>query len=564
MSESKRRTYIFITGGVISSLGKGTIAASTSRILGDYGLKTTNVKCEMYVNIDSGTIRPTEHGEVFVTDDGLEADQDLGNYERFSGISMGRVNFMTTGQVYQTVIERERNLEYEGEDVEVVPHVPQEIIRRIKAAGEAADADVVIVEFGGTVGEYQLVLYLEAARMMEREMRDEVLHVHVSYLPIPSAIGEMKTKPAQYSVRTLNAAGIQPDILIGRSERAIDPVRREKLAAMSGLDVEDIFSSPDCESIYQVPLVLEEQGYGQRIVKKLNLPVSSTELSSHALAEAHAEWQQLVDTILDTRSQKDTRAVRIAIVGKYFKSGEFTLEDSYISVIEAIKHAAWSIGKHPSIQWVNSEAYEQDPSAVSELSQYDGVIIPGGYGSRGIEGKIVAIQYVREQHIPFLGICYGLQLAVVEFARHVVGLTQATTQEMDPHAAVPVIHTLEQTEAVLSGERSYGGTQRLGAYECELLDNTLAARLYKARRISERHRHRYEVNNTYRDQLEAAGMVVSGVNPELGLVEMIELPQHPYFIATQAHPEFLSQPLDPHPLFVGLVSATLSSDVSQK
>ncbi|MCA9388082.1 MAG: CTP synthase, partial [Candidatus Andersenbacteria bacterium] len=315
------RKYIFITGGVISSLGKGTIASSTGRILKDHGLKVTNIKCEMYVNIDSGTIRPTEHGEVFVTDDGLEADQDLGNYERFTGNDMGKVNFMTTGQVYQTVIERERNLEYEGEDVEVVPHVPEEVIKRIKQAGDDADAEVVITEFGGTVGEYQLVLYLEAARMMEREMPDDVIHVHVSYLPIPQSIGEMKTKPAQYSVRTLNAAGIQPDFLIGRSEQPIDESRKEKLAWIIGVEKEDIFSSPDCDSIYRVPLILEEQNYAERLFKKMG-----REMPDKGHDDRHDEWNGMVARL--TKAQEKGKELKIGIVGKYFETGEFTLEDS--------------------------------------------------------------------------------------------------------------------------------------------------------------------------------------------------------------------------------------------
>ncbi len=538
-----QRKYIFITGGVISSLGKGTIASSTGRILKDRGYQVTNVKCEMYVNIDSGTIRPTEHGEVFVTDDGLEADQDLGNYERFTENAMGRANFMTTGQIYETVIHKERNLEYEGEDVEVVPHVPQEIIRRIKAAGDANAAEIVIIELGGTVGEYQIILFLEAARMLQRELPADVVNVHVSYMPIPKSVGEMKTKPAQYSVRTLNAAGIQPDLLIGRSEQPIDEKRKEKLAWAVGVKKENVLSSPDCDTTYRVPLILEEQGYSDRLIETMGMDTRNGSMDA---------WKAFVARIDAT---KETEPINIGIVGKYFETGEFTLEDSYLSVIQAVKHAAWSQGRRAAIQWLSSENYEKNPDALADLENYGGVIIPGGYGARGTEGKIAAIRFLRENNIPFLGLCYGLQMAVIEYARNVLGLADAQTTEIDPKTKHPIIFELEQTKAVLAGTKGFGGTQRLGAYPCVLKEGTKVRAAYGVERISERHRHRYEVNDAYRAQLEAAGMTIAGVNPNLGLVEVIELSHHPFFIGTQFHPEFMSRPLTPHPLFKAFFTA---------
>jgi len=540
-SKNMPTKYIFISGGVISSLGKGITAASIAKLLQVKGYKVTNVKCEMYVNIDAGTIRPTEHGEVFVTADGIETDQDIGSYERFLGEELNRANFLTTGQIYQEVIKRERNLEYKGEDVEVVPHVPEEIIRRIKIAGKKAIADFVIVELGGTVGEYQGVLFLEANRMMKLKTPGNVCHVHVSYLPIPSTVGEMKTKPVQYSVRTLNAAGIQPDFVVGRAALPLDEKRKEKISLFCSVPKANVISNPDMASIYEVPLVLDEQKMGEKILKFFGLKPKKKDFQ---------DWKKLVKTIKSVKNE-----VKIGIVGKYFQSGDFTLEDSYISIIEAVKHSAWSLNLKPVIQWLASEKYEKDPKAVEELKNYQGVIVPGGYGSRGVEGKILAIEFLRKNKIPFFGLCYGMQLAVIEFARNVVGLKDANTTEINQKTANPVICLMSEQEELLKNKK-YGDTQRLGNYPCSILPKTLASRAYgESKQTVERHRHRYEFNNQFRSALESRGLVVSGINPQRNLVEIVELKERPFFLGAQFHPEFKSQPLKPHPLFKEFIRA---------
>ncbi len=532
--------YIFISGGVISSLGKGITAAAIAKILQAKGFRITNVKCEMYVNIDAGTIRPTEHGEVFVTADGVETDQDLGSYERFTEATLNTTNFLTTGQIYQAVIKRERNLEYDGEDVEVVPHVPEEIIRRLKEAARKTRAEFVIVELGGTVGEYQGVLFLEANRMLKLREPQNVAHIHVSYLPLPKTVGEMKTKPVQYSVRTLNAAGIQPDFVVGRAIYPLDQKRKEKISVFCGVPLNQVISNPDVESIYEVPLILDQQKIGEKVLGLFDLKPRQNAL---------ADWKKLVRTIKNVKKE-----ITIGIVGKYFKTGDFTLEDSYISIIEAIKHAAWAQHLKPKIQWLSAETYEKDPPKVKELSQYAGIIVPGGYGSRGTEGKIRAIQFVRENKIPYLGLCFGMQMATIEFARHVAGMPNANTTEINPQTRYPVICLMEEQKNLIK-KRGYGETQRLGSYACRLTKNTKAAQAYGRTQISERHRHRYEFNNQYRTQLTAKGLVISGVNPERNLVEIIEIPDHPFFVGTQFHPEFQSSPLHPHPLFLEFIRA---------
>ncbi|MDD5750219.1 MAG: CTP synthase [Candidatus Pacebacteria bacterium] len=545
--------YIFISGGVISSLGKGITAASIAKLLQSKGYEVTNVKCEMYVNIDAGTIRPTEHGEVFVTADGIETDQDIGSYERFLGKDLNSSNFLTTGQIYQAVISRERNLEYDGEDVEVVPHVPEEIIRRVKEAGEKTKAEFVIVELGGTVGEYQGVLFLEANRMMKLKDPKNICHIHVSYLPIPSTVGEMKTKPVQYSVRTLNAAGIQPDFVVGRAALPLDEKRKEKISLFCSVPKDNVISNPDISSIYGVPLIFDEQEFAEKILKHFNLKPRTQDLR---------EWKKLVNTIKTVKEE-----VKIGIVGKYFQTGDFTLEDSYISIIEAVKHAAWANNLKPVIQWLASEKYEKDPKDLSELKNYDGVIVPGGYGSRGVPGKILAIEYLRKNRIPFLGLCYGMQLATIEFARNVAGLKDANTTEVNPKTAHPVISLMSEQEEFLKN-KNYGDTQRLGNHPCKILPRTLAGRAYgKTTQVMERHRHRYEFNNAFRDVLEKKGLIISGINPERNLVEIIELAApgagssqgHPFFLGTQFHPEFKSRPLNPHPLFKEFVRVSASN-----
>lgn len=532
--------YIFVTGGVISSIGKGITVSSIGKILQAKGYRVTCIKCDMYVNIDAGTMRPTEHGEVYVTKDGMETDQDLGNYERFLHEDTNWTNYVTTGQIYQEVIRKERNLEYGGEDVEVVPHVPEEIIRRLRLAGRKGRADIVIVEIGGTVGEYQNILFLEADRMLKRQFPHDVLNVHVSYLPIPTAVGEMKTKPVQYSVRTLNSAGIQPDMVIGRSAKPLDKKRRQKISVFCSVDEEDVISDPDVSSIYDIPMIFERQRLGQRLLQKLNMRVRKNTMPT---------WNAYAKKVAASRVP-----VRVGIIGKYFETGDYTLSDSYISVIESIKHAATLRGLHAEIAWINSEDFEKDPGSVASLAAYDGIIVPGGFGSRGVEGKIRAIQYCRENNIPYFGLCYGLQLAVIEFARNVLHLPGAHTEEIDQKTPHPVIHILPEQKKLLE-EQKYGASMRLGAYACALQRESIAGNAYGARRITERHRHRFEVNNTYRKRLETAGMAVSGVNPERNLVEIMEIRGHPWFLGTQFHPEFQSRPMAPHPLFVSFLGA---------
>lgn len=524
----------------MSSVGKGVTSASIARLLQARGYHVTNVKCDMYINIDAGTIRPTEHGEVFVGNDGIEADQDLGNYERFTGNEMHAENYVTTGQVYQEVIRRERNLEYAGEDVEVVPDIPNEIIRRLKVAAKKDKAEITIVEFGGTVGEYQVLLFLEAARMMKRAHPKDVAFVLVSYLPVPSHIGEMKTKPTQHASRTLNEAGIQADFIIARGPHVLDKPRCDRLSTFCNVDDGFAISAPDVESIYEVPLVLEQEDFSKKMLARLGLKPRKKDLD---------EWNSFVKRIKGLK-----HAVRIAVVGKYFGTGDFTLSDSYISVIEAIKHASWANGLKPELMWINAEMFEKDLSQLALLSEFDGILVPGGFGERGIEGIIAAIAYAREQQIPYLGLCYGMQLACIEFARHVAGLPDANSQEIKPNTTTPVIH-LNPLQARNVVEKKYGATMRLGAYACALVSGTKAYKAYGKKQIFERHRHRYEFNNEYRDVLTNAGLVISGLNPDQDLVEIIELANHPFFVGVQFHPEFQSFPLTPHSLFKAFIKA---------
>lgn len=534
--------YIFVTGGVMSSVGKGVSTASIATILQSRGYKVALVKCDMYVNIDAGTMRPTEHGEVFVGVDGVEADQDLGNYERFAGVTSTADNYVTTGQVYQTVINKERNLEFKGSNVEVVPDIPNEIIRRINVAGKKAKAEIVVIEIGGTVGEYQNILFLEAIRMLKLQKPKDVAVALVSYLPVPKSVGEMKTKPTQYAARTLNAAGLQADFILCRSEQRIDTPRRRKLAVFCGIDPGNAISAPDVESIYEIPLNFEKDRLSEKLLDKLHLKPRKRDLNA---------WRNLIKKI-----KKASKPVKIGIVGKYFGTGDFTLADSYISVIEALKHAGWNLKVKPEIHWLNSEAYEKDKRAVNELHDYDGILVPGGFGSRGVEGKIRAIQFARENSIPYFGLCYGMQLAAIEVARNVCQIKQASSIEIDPNTKSPVIHLMPEQLKHLE-RKLYGATMRLGNYPCKLVKNTIAEKAYKANRINERHRHRYEFNNEYREQFEENGVVFSGLSPDGELVEIMELRDHPFFVGTQFHPEFNSRPVAPHPLFENFIKAAL-------
>ncbi len=536
--------YIFVVGGVMSGVGKGVATSSIGLILQSKGYAVTALKIDPYINVDAGTMNPTEHGEVFVLKDGYETDQDMGNYERFMGLELTRDHYMTTGLVYKTVIEKERNLEYQGRCVEVVPHIPQEVIRRIKKAGKNAGADVVITEIGGTVGEYQNILFLEAARMLKLEHPADVFFVLVSYLPIPSKVGEMKTKPTQYAVRTLNSAGIQPDFIVARSDRPLDEKRKEKLAVNCSIRHEDVISAPDVDSIYDVPLNFERDHLGTRFLRKLGLRAKKHDLSG---------WEARV-----MRNRKSTETVRIGIVGKYFKTGDYVLSDAYISVIEALKHAACEVGRKIELDWIDSADFENDPKSLAILKQYQGILVPGGFGGRGIEGIIAAIRYCREEKIPYFGLCYGMQLMVIEYARHIMGLTGAHTTEVDPLAKHPVIDIMPDQKTNLRN-KNFGATMRLGHYEAMIRPGTIAREAYKADSVLERHRHRYEVNPEYVADIEKAGLVFSATSPSGVLMEIAELPkkQHPFFVAVQFHPEFQSSLMRPHPLFVAfLKSAT--------
>lgn len=532
--------YIFITGGVMSGVGKGVATASIGKILKSKGFKVTAIKIDPYVNVDAGTMNPTEHGEVFVLDDGMECDQDMGNYERFLDQDLPSLNYMTTGSIYLSVIQRERNLGYHGHQVEVVPHIPLEVISRIDKAGQAAKADFVLIEIGGTVGEYQNILFLEAARMLKLKKPKDVLLVLVSYLPIPAKIGEMKTKPTQYAVRSLNAAGLQPDFIIARSSVPVDKKRKERIALNCSISEENIISAPDIESIYEVPVNFEKEKLGDKILNKFDL----TPYLIRGKRQNLKDWQKLINIIKEA-----SKEVRIGIVGKYFTTGEFVLADSYISVIEAIKHSAWFFKRKPKLVWLDAEKYEKSPRSLFELKKFDGIIIPGGFGPRGVEGKIKAIQFVRKNKIPYLGLCYGMQLAVIEFARNVCRL-KADTTEINQKTLHPVIDVMPEQKKNLV-DKKYGGTMRLGAYPCILNKKSISFKAYGDNVISERHRHRYELNNQYRETLVINGLVIAGTSPDNQLVEIIELPLslHPFFVGVQFHPEFKSKPLRPHPLF---------------
>jgi len=538
----KKTRYIFVIGGVMSGIGKGITTASIGKILKSKGFKIEAIKIDPYINIDAGTMNPIEHGEVFVTEDGLETDQDLGNYERFLDQDIYADNYMTTGRVYEAVITRERNLGYKGRCVEVVPHIPEEIIRRIKRVGKKDNADFVLIEIGGTAGEYQNLLFLEAARMMHLGHPEDVLFVLVSYLPMPKKIGEMKTKPTQYATRTLNNAGIQPDFIIARSDDPLDEPRKRKISIFCNIDKDDVISAPDIQNIYEVPLNFEKDKLGDKILNKFGLKPKKKNFRN---------WQNLIKTIKNSR-----KITEIGIIGKYFSSGNFVLSDSYISVIEAVKHAAWHHQRKPKILWLNSEEYEKNPKKIAELKKLNGVIVPGGYGERGTEGKIRTIEFCRKNKIPYLGLCYGMQMAVIEFARNICGLKGAHTTEINPQTQYPVIDLMPEQKTNLQNDR-YGGTMRLGAYRCQLVNKTKAQQAYKTKEVFERHRHRYEFNNDFRELLEEKGLVISGFNPERNLVEIIELKNHPFFVATQFHPEFKSRPLRPHPLFREFIRAGL-------
>jgi CTP synthase len=536
----KTQKYIFVCGGVMSGVGKGVATASIARILSWHGYKVTCVKIDPYVNVDAGTMNPIEHGEVFVLKDGTECDQDMGHYERFLNKELTKENYMTTGSVYLSLIQKERSLYFDGKCVEVVPHVPLEVIEKINNALKFTQSEIIVVEIGGTVGEYQNLLFLEAVRILKLKRPKDVLLVLVSYLPYQGRGMELKTKPTQYSIRTLNSAGLHPDFVLGRGVIALDEKRKEKIAFNCGIEKENIISAPDEKMIYKIPLNFEKEKLGQKLLRKLNLKSQNKTLDEKKL------WEREIEKIENLKEK-----IKIGIVGKYFKSGDFILADAYISVIEAIKHASWKIGKIPEISWLNSEDYEKDKTRLSELKNFNGIIIPGGFGQRGVEGKILAIEYARKNKIPILGLCFGLQLMVIEFARNCCNLKGANSTEIDPKTKYPVIDVLKEQKEYLK-KKLFGGTMRLGDWPCEIKKGTIALFAYKKDLVFERHRHRYEVNPKFHKILQKNGFLFSGTSENGLLVEIGELERssHPFFLGTQFHPEFKSRFLNPHPLFL--------------
>jgi len=526
--------YVFVTGGVVSSLGKGIIAASLGRLLRARGITTTIVKLDPYLNVDPGTMSPYQHGEVFVTEDGAETDLDLGHYERFINTDLSRMNNVTAGSIYKSVLEKERRGDYLGGTVQMIPHVTNEIKNFIRKAAQHTGAQVVIVEVGGTVGDIESLIFLEAIRQMRKDVgRDNVCYIHATMIPNLRTTNELKTKPTQHSVDTLRSRGIQPDILCCRTERTLSSSIREKLSLFTDVDINAVIQCRDVQHLYEVPLFLEQEGLAARVLERLHMANDPPDL---------AEWRELVERI-----KRPTKTVTVAIVGKYVM-----LSDAYISVVESLRHAGAREGVAVNIKWVLSEDIEKH-GARQYLHDVDGILVPGGFGDRGIEGKIQAIEYARVNKIPYLGLCLGMQTAVIEFARNVAGMEGAHSTEFDPASPYPVIDLMPDQHNVVYK----GGTMRLGRYPCHLQSGTKARRLYGEDVVWERHRHRYEVNNRFREELKKAGMEFSGLSPDERLVEMIELPDQPYFVACQFHPELKSRPDNPHPLFVGLVEATV-------
>jgi len=524
--------FVFVTGGVVSSIGKGIAAASLGRLLKSRGYSVSILKLDPYINVDPGTMSPFQHGEVFVTEDGAETDLDLGHYERFTDTAMSRLNSVTTGSIYQAVINKERRGDYEGGTVQVIPHVTNEIKERIHRVARNTNPDVVITEIGGTVGDIESLPFLEAIRQFRKDVgRHDVIYMHVTLVPYIAAAGEVKTKPTQHSVKELRSIGIQPDILVCRSEKPIPYSIKEKISEFCNVPTNCVITTHDVDSIYEVPLMVEQEGLAHRVLDIFGMEQREPDLT---------QWQAIVNGMHNTY-----RDVEIAIVGKYV-----SLNDAYKSVSEALQHAAIATHANLKVRWVNSEDIE-DQSPEILLKGIDGVVVPGGFGIRGVDGKIRAIQYVRENQIPFLGLCLGMQCSVVEWARNVAHLEQANSSEMDPDTPNPVISLLPEQQDVVD----LGGTMRLGLYPCRIKPDTLASRLYDDEVIYERHRHRYEFNNAFRNLFDESGYVISGASPDGRLVEMIEYPQHPFFIASQFHPEFQSRPSAPHPLFIGFMQA---------
>lgn len=527
--------FIFVTGGVVSSIGKGITAASLGRLLRNRGYVVAPMKLDPYINVDAGTMNPFQHGEVFVTEDCAETDLDLGHYERFMDVACSKSSSITTGKVYSNVIEAERRGDYLGGTVQVIPHITNEIKRSLLQVAAEQEADIVLAEIGGTVGDIESLPFLEAIRQMRKDVgHNNVLYVHVTLVPTVGPWGEVKTKPTQHSVYKLREIGISPDVLICRTEVPLEDDVKEKISLFCDVPSNAVVESLNMETIYEVPLAYERAGLGDYVVEQLGL---------EKRAPNTTEWEAIVKTIKYPKN-----SVQIAVVGKYTQNG-----DAYKSIEEALVHAGIPNDCRVNIKWIESDALEGDETSESFLGDVDGLVVAPGFGERGIEGKVAAIQYAREKNLPFLGICYGMQMAVIEFARNVCGLEGANSEEVDPKASYPVIHLLPEQRHI----KDKGATMRLGSYPCNLVHGSLAHKLYGETRITERHRHRYEVNNDFREKLSEHGMVISGVSPDYRLVEMVEIPNHPYFIGTQAHPEFKSRPNRPHPLFRGLVEAAV-------
>ncbi|MBA7595707.1 CTP synthase [subsurface metagenome] len=575
--------YIIVAGGVISGVGKGVATASIGKILKEYGFRTTAIKIDPYINVDAGTLRPTEHGEVWVTDDGGEIDQDLGNYERFLGETISKINNITTGQIYDSVIKQEREGKFLGKTVQFIPHIPNEILERIKVA--SSNYDFALVEIGGTIGDYENIPFLFAAKSLERQIgKENVVYILITYLPIPSHINEMKTKPTQQAIKSLSEHGIFPDIILCRAKEPLDDVRKKKIEVYANIQREFIISAPDIPTLYKIPLNFEKEKLGKKILKKFGIKKRKKACFKH--------WEELVENIEHPR-----KSVKVAMVGKYLDIGDYSLHDVYISIKEALIHAGANLGVGVETEWINSKTLEKNEHNINKLSSYDGIIIPGGFGETGIEGKIAAIKFAREQRIPLLGLCLGLQLAVIEFARNVCSLAGANSTEFNASTRYPVIDVLPTQKKLLENEQ-IGGTMRLGVYAALLKENSLTLSLYKkSERIDkdkeslkemlgrkneryrigrtpigkntvlERHRHRYEVSPEFVHFLEDSGLKITGFHKRLddiNLIEFIEIEDHPFFIATQSHPEFKSFLEDPAPLFLGTIEACLKRKKKKK
>ena len=525
--------YIFVTGGVVSSLGKGITAASLGRLLKNRGYRVTIQKFDPYLNIDPGTMSPYQHGEVFVTDDGAETDLDLGHYERFIDINLSQRSNVTSGRIYQTVISRERKGDYLGGTVQVIPHVTNAIKEQVFRVGQEVNADVVITEIGGTVGDIESQPFLEAIRQVKKDIgKENVLYIHVTLLPYISASGELKTKPTQHSVKEMRSIGIQPDIIVCRSEYPISQEMKEKIALFCDVDVDAIIENRTAQSIYEVPLMMQHEGLDKIVLRKLQLEDKPLDMS---------DWEHMVDRMLHPQGE-----LEVALVGKYV-----SLHDAYLSVVESLDHAGYAFNRKVNIRWIDSEEVEAADDLAPLFAGVDGIVVPGGFGSRGVEGKIRTIRFAREHKIPYLGLCLGMQCAVMEFARNVCGIEDAISSEFDADAAHPVIDLMPDQVDV----EDKGGTMRLGLYPCKLVDGTRSRELYGEELVYERHRHRYEFNNAYRKQLTDAGLILAGTSPDERLVEIVEVEDHPFFVAVQFHPEFKSRPNNPHPLFYGFIQA---------